>query len=87
MHWRACGGVYQLCYFGALLQFVIWIKNIRVIYTYFNQCKAYCVSIVVIFTAACNLQISEEDVSLQVNSELLNTYLGEPLDVEFTFNR
>ncbi|TSK13400.1 RNA helicase Mov10l1 [Bagarius yarrelli] len=32
-------------------------------------------------------KISEEDVSLRVNAELLNSYLGEPLDVEFTYNR
>ncbi|XP_060764793.1 RNA helicase Mov10l1 [Neoarius graeffei] len=32
-------------------------------------------------------EISEEDVSLRVNTELLNSYLGEPLDVEFTYNR
>uniref|UniRef100_A0AAR2KHQ8 RNA helicase n=1 Tax=Pygocentrus nattereri TaxID=42514 RepID=A0AAR2KHQ8_PYGNA len=32
-------------------------------------------------------EISEEDVSLRVNSEFQKSYLGEPLDVEFTFNR
>ncbi|KAF4081456.1 hypothetical protein AMELA_G00161620 [Ameiurus melas] len=32
-------------------------------------------------------EITEEDVSLRVNAELLNSYLGEPLDVEFTYNR
>ncbi|XP_058263651.1 RNA helicase Mov10l1 [Hemibagrus wyckioides] len=33
------------------------------------------------------IEISEEDVSLRVNSGFLNSYLGEPLDVEFTYNR
>ncbi|XP_062857767.1 RNA helicase Mov10l1 [Trichomycterus rosablanca] len=32
-------------------------------------------------------EISEEDVSLRVNTEFFNSYLGEPLDVEFTYNR
>ncbi|KAI5100366.1 RNA helicase Mov10l1, partial [Silurus meridionalis] len=32
-------------------------------------------------------EINEEDVSLRVNSAFLNNYLGEPLDVEFTYNR
>ncbi|KAF7701979.1 hypothetical protein HF521_001262 [Silurus meridionalis] len=31
-------------------------------------------------------EINEEDVSLRVNSAFLNNYLGEPLDVEFTYN-
>ncbi|XP_053341140.1 RNA helicase Mov10l1 isoform X2 [Clarias gariepinus] len=33
------------------------------------------------------IEISEEDLSLRVNTDLLNSYLGEPLDVEFTYNR
>ncbi|XP_052403443.1 RNA helicase Mov10l1 isoform X3 [Carassius gibelio] len=33
------------------------------------------------------MEISDEDVSLRVNAEFQNNYLGEPLDVEFTFNR
>uniref|UniRef100_A0A8B9JU03 Mov10 like RISC complex RNA helicase 1 n=1 Tax=Astyanax mexicanus TaxID=7994 RepID=A0A8B9JU03_ASTMX len=33
------------------------------------------------------LQISEEDVSLRVNKDFQQSYLGEPLDVEFTYNR
>ncbi|KAJ7997868.1 hypothetical protein DPEC_G00216620 [Dallia pectoralis] len=32
-------------------------------------------------------EIHEEDVSLRVNREFQQGYLGEPLDVEFTFNR
>ncbi|KAL4640696.1 RNA helicase Mov10l1 [Arapaima gigas] len=32
-------------------------------------------------------EIEEEDVSLRVNSDFLNSYLGEPMDVEFTLNR
>ncbi|XP_072528268.1 RNA helicase Mov10l1 isoform X2 [Salminus brasiliensis] len=32
-------------------------------------------------------EISEEDVSLRVNTEFHKSYLGEPLDVEFTYNR
>ncbi|KAF4116984.1 hypothetical protein G5714_001537 [Onychostoma macrolepis] len=32
-------------------------------------------------------EISDEDVSLRVNADFQNNYLGEPLDVEFTFNR
>uniref|UniRef100_A0A6Q2YGL2 RNA helicase n=1 Tax=Esox lucius TaxID=8010 RepID=A0A6Q2YGL2_ESOLU len=32
-------------------------------------------------------EIHEEDVSLRVNSEFQQGYLGEPLDVEFSFNR
>ncbi|KAL0968038.1 hypothetical protein UPYG_G00261490 [Umbra pygmaea] len=32
-------------------------------------------------------EINEEDVSLRVNTEFQHGYLGEPLDVEFTFNR
>ncbi|XP_064785037.1 RNA helicase Mov10l1 [Oncorhynchus masou masou] len=32
-------------------------------------------------------EISDEDVSLRVNTEFQHGYLGEPLDVEFTFNR
>ncbi|XP_065129006.1 RNA helicase Mov10l1 [Paramisgurnus dabryanus] len=32
-------------------------------------------------------EINEEDVSLRVNADFHNSYLGEPLDVEFTFNR
>lgn len=43
--------------------------------------------IVVLLLTACHLQISEEDLSLRVNTDLLNSYLGEPLDVEFTYNR
>ncbi|KAJ8245605.1 hypothetical protein GJAV_G00272540 [Gymnothorax javanicus] len=33
------------------------------------------------------MEINEEDLSLRVNAEFQNSYLGEPLDVEFTFNR
>uniref|UniRef100_A0AAY4E943 RNA helicase n=1 Tax=Denticeps clupeoides TaxID=299321 RepID=A0AAY4E943_9TELE len=32
-------------------------------------------------------EINDEDVSLRVNSEFHHSYLGEPLDVEFTYNR
>ncbi|KAI4905646.1 hypothetical protein NFI96_011343, partial [Prochilodus magdalenae] len=32
-------------------------------------------------------EINEEDVSLRVNTEFQRSYLGEPLDVEFSFNR
>ncbi|XP_077098375.1 RNA helicase Mov10l1 isoform X2 [Siphateles boraxobius] len=32
-------------------------------------------------------EISEDDVSLRVNADFQHSYLGEPLDVEFTFNR
>ncbi|XP_030630697.1 RNA helicase Mov10l1 [Chanos chanos] len=32
-------------------------------------------------------EITEEDVSLRVNTEFQQSYLGEPLDVEFTLNR
>ncbi|MED6252953.1 hypothetical protein ATANTOWER_019772 [Ataeniobius toweri] len=32
-------------------------------------------------------EINEEDVSLRVNSDFHHSYLGEPLDVEFTYNR
>lgn len=32
-------------------------------------------------------QIHDEDVSLRVNSDFQNSYLGEPLDVEFSYNR
>uniref|UniRef100_A0A8C7SAL7 RNA helicase n=1 Tax=Oncorhynchus mykiss TaxID=8022 RepID=A0A8C7SAL7_ONCMY len=32
-------------------------------------------------------EINDEDVSLRVNTEFQHGYLGEPLDVEFTFNR
>ncbi|XP_047452649.1 RNA helicase Mov10l1 [Mugil cephalus] len=32
-------------------------------------------------------EINNEDVSLRVNSEFQRSYLGEPLDVEFSFNR
>ncbi|XP_066526077.1 RNA helicase Mov10l1 [Hoplias malabaricus] len=32
-------------------------------------------------------EINEEDVSLRVNPEFHNSYLGEPLDVEFSYNR
>uniref|UniRef100_A0A672M8N2 Mov10 like RNA helicase 1 n=1 Tax=Sinocyclocheilus grahami TaxID=75366 RepID=A0A672M8N2_SINGR len=32
-------------------------------------------------------QISDEDVSLRVNADFQKNYLGEPLDVEFSFNR
>ena len=35
----------------------------------------------------CRVQIHDEDVSLRVDKEFHRTYLGEPLDVEFTFNR
>lgn len=41
----------------------------------------------------CNLmlsfdsQINDEDVSLRVNTEFQHGYLGEPLDVEFSYNR
>lgn len=34
-----------------------------------------------------NLQIHDEKVSLRVNAELLRSYTGEPLDVEFCYNR
>ncbi|XP_008274336.1 RNA helicase Mov10l1 [Stegastes partitus] len=32
-------------------------------------------------------EINDEDVSLRVNSEFQRRYLGEPLDVEFSYNR
>nr|XP_046250224.1 RNA helicase Mov10l1 isoform X2 [Scatophagus argus] len=32
-------------------------------------------------------EISEEDVRLRVSSDFQHSYLGEPLDVEFTYNR
>uniref|UniRef100_A0A8C4HEP8 RNA helicase n=1 Tax=Dicentrarchus labrax TaxID=13489 RepID=A0A8C4HEP8_DICLA len=32
-------------------------------------------------------EISDENVSLRVNSEFQRSYLGEPLDVEFSYNR
>ncbi|XP_047239037.1 RNA helicase Mov10l1 isoform X3 [Girardinichthys multiradiatus] len=32
-------------------------------------------------------EINEEDVSLRVNSDFHHSYLGEPLNVEFTYNR
>uniref|UniRef100_A0A7N6AM39 RNA helicase n=1 Tax=Anabas testudineus TaxID=64144 RepID=A0A7N6AM39_ANATE len=32
-------------------------------------------------------EINDEDVSLRVNSEFQRNYLGEPLDVEFSYNR
>uniref|UniRef100_A0A3B4FC64 Mov10 like RISC complex RNA helicase 1 n=1 Tax=Pundamilia nyererei TaxID=303518 RepID=A0A3B4FC64_9CICH len=32
-------------------------------------------------------QINDEDVSLRVNSDFQRSYLGEPLDVEFSYNR
>ncbi|XP_041650472.1 RNA helicase Mov10l1 [Cheilinus undulatus] len=32
-------------------------------------------------------EINEEDVSLRVNSDFHRSYLGEPLDVEFSYNR
>ncbi|XP_053282435.1 RNA helicase Mov10l1 [Pleuronectes platessa] len=32
-------------------------------------------------------EINDEDVSLRVNSEFQRSYLGEPLDVEFSYNR
>uniref|UniRef100_A0A8D3C2Z9 RNA helicase Mov10l1 n=1 Tax=Scophthalmus maximus TaxID=52904 RepID=A0A8D3C2Z9_SCOMX len=32
-------------------------------------------------------EINDESVSLRVNSEFLHSYLGEPLDVEFSYNR
>lgn len=34
-----------------------------------------------------NSQIRDEEVSLRVNSEFLHSYCGEPLDVEFSYNR
>ncbi|XP_061085697.1 RNA helicase Mov10l1 isoform X2 [Conger conger] len=33
------------------------------------------------------MEINDEDLSLRVNADLQHSYLGEPLDVEFTFNR
>ncbi|KAJ8374061.1 hypothetical protein SKAU_G00046410 [Synaphobranchus kaupii] len=33
------------------------------------------------------MEIKDEDLSLRVNAEFQHSYLGEPLDVEFTFNR
>ncbi|TMS05684.1 RNA helicase Mov10l1 [Larimichthys crocea] len=32
-------------------------------------------------------EINDEDVSLRVNAEFQHSYLGEPLDVEFSYNR
>ncbi|XP_023666128.2 RNA helicase Mov10l1 isoform X2 [Paramormyrops kingsleyae] len=32
-------------------------------------------------------EIKQEDLTLRVNSEFQHSYMGEPLDVEFTFNR
>ncbi|XP_048035769.1 RNA helicase Mov10l1 isoform X1 [Megalobrama amblycephala] len=32
-------------------------------------------------------EITEDDLSLRVNADFQNSYLGEPLDVEFTLNR
>lgn len=34
-----------------------------------------------------NSQIRNEEVSLRVNSGFLHSYSGEPLDVEFSYNR
>ncbi|XP_077373490.1 RNA helicase Mov10l1 isoform X3 [Festucalex cinctus] len=36
---------------------------------------------------SCVVEINDEDVSLKVNSEFHRGYLGEPLDVEFSYNR
>uniref|UniRef100_A0A673J0P8 Helicase ATP-binding domain-containing protein n=1 Tax=Sinocyclocheilus rhinocerous TaxID=307959 RepID=A0A673J0P8_9TELE len=40
-----------------------------------------------VYDTAFILQISDEDVSLRVNADFQKNYLGEPLDVEFSFNR
>uniref|UniRef100_A0A8B9JVV3 Mov10 like RISC complex RNA helicase 1 n=1 Tax=Astyanax mexicanus TaxID=7994 RepID=A0A8B9JVV3_ASTMX len=45
--------------------------------------KAHSLALLVLL----RLQISEEDVSLRVNKDFQQSYLGEPLDVEFTYNR
>ncbi|XP_051916639.1 RNA helicase Mov10l1 [Hippocampus zosterae] len=42
---------------------------------------------VVIEYVSCVAEINDEDVSLKVNSEFHRGYLGEPLDVEFCYNR
>lgn len=34
-----------------------------------------------------NSQIHDEDVSLRVNPEFQHSYTGEPLDVDFSYNR
>ncbi|XP_061679287.1 RNA helicase Mov10l1 isoform X2 [Syngnathoides biaculeatus] len=36
---------------------------------------------------SCVAEINDEDVSLKVNAEFHRSYLGEPLDVEFSYNR
>lgn len=38
-------------------------------------------------TLCLNSQIHEEKVSLRVNADLLHSYGGEPLDVDFCYNR
>ncbi|XP_037110092.1 RNA helicase Mov10l1 isoform X3 [Syngnathus acus] len=42
---------------------------------------------VVMEYVSCVSEINDEDVSLKVNSEFHHGYLGEPLDVEFCYNR
>ncbi|XP_051553163.1 RNA helicase Mov10l1 [Myxocyprinus asiaticus] len=49
--------------------------------------KKPCSAEIVVEYIAYVMEITEEDVSLRVNSDFQNGYLGEPLDVEFTFNR
>ncbi|XP_073777366.1 RNA helicase Mov10l1 isoform X1 [Danio rerio] len=49
--------------------------------------KKPCSGGVVIEYIAYVTEISDEDVSLRVNAEFQSSYLGEPLDVEFSFNR
>uniref|UniRef100_A0A4W4GW27 RNA helicase n=1 Tax=Electrophorus electricus TaxID=8005 RepID=A0A4W4GW27_ELEEL len=49
--------------------------------------KKPCIGGIVLEYISYVTEISEEDVSLRVNTEFQNSYLGEPLDVEFTYNR
>ncbi|XP_013876270.1 RNA helicase Mov10l1 [Austrofundulus limnaeus] len=42
---------------------------------------------VILEFVSCVTEINDEDVGLRVNSDFQHSYVGEPLDVEFTFNR
>ncbi|XP_048864383.1 RNA helicase Mov10l1 isoform X4 [Brienomyrus brachyistius] len=42
---------------------------------------------IVVEYVAYVIEIKQEDLTLRVNSEFHHSYMGEPLDVEFTFNR
>lgn len=50
-------------------------------------CSAYCFLNEGLMECCLDSQINDEDVSLGVNAEFQRGYLGEPLDVEFSFNR